>query len=551
MQNWKGNWSELLGHDCFFSAVWFLLAFILALPLVICDTTPPTDSSYFYSPMIKAVADGDWEHAFWPMIPPLFSIIGGGFAKVSGVGAFTAAKLVSVLFFALTVIPLYKLHRLLFNRKVANISVLLYLCCSRIMRYAGSGILDTGKLFFLTWVVYEVIVFVDRRSWTTVIRLAIASAGLALIRPEGSCLAPAILILLLLWELFQGEKRFRPVKSLIAGFLCLMMVSPWMYYQYQKTGYPVLNSVQVPVVKAVASKLGGKSEASCPLPQEPEAIQNVINRPLEHKVVRPVLRNGIWDGMVKEVYKGLHPLYLILYLPVIFLRIRRKEFNGYEWFLLTIGILHTLFFIAATKGLWTQKRYIIAVLPLFLGWASIGLLSLWSMLCKKATIKRFLPYLACFAIVGFYVNGLKDLRSSSRKCKQDELNAFTQAVDWFKTESAKMLPAGSSALASTDRIYYNSSKLKISCYNSKLVFMAGGTNVHPGKFRPILNYQDMLAIFKAKSVNFLVLTDRMLKEFPEFANVKNDSVNFRILRQIKEGNCKISIYGFLHNLNSP
>ncbi|MFO7821127.1 MAG: glycosyltransferase family 39 protein, partial [Lentisphaeria bacterium] len=99
--------------------------------------------------------------------------------------AYTAGKLLAILFFALTVFPLYALIKNVFSTKTAVIACMLFVLCSRIMRYAGDGLLSTGKIFFLVslaWVLYEIAV---RPRWYKPLLLGGIAAGLSLIRAEG------------------------------------------------------------------------------------------------------------------------------------------------------------------------------------------------------------------------------------------------------------------------------------------------------------------------------------------------------------------------------
>lgn len=98
---------------------YFLLALMLALPLVFLTTVPPVDVASRYVPMATAFADGNWAYAFHPRVPVLFPVLGGGFVFLTGCDGFFGVKLASTLLFALAVFPLFALFLRILSRKYA------------------------------------------------------------------------------------------------------------------------------------------------------------------------------------------------------------------------------------------------------------------------------------------------------------------------------------------------------------------------------------------------------------------------------------------------
>lgn len=487
--------------------------FILILPVVFwAKEPPPTDCANYYAPMIEAISEGSWTHGYWWGIQPLFTTIGGLLAWLLGLDGFTAAKLTSVLFYTLTFIPLFKLNRLVFSERIAWLSLGLFFCCSRIMRYAGSGIQDTGKIFFLTWMVYETVAYTKSGSWAKAWRLAVADFGLTLIRPEGAFLGPLFLIGLFVWEFFKGEQRFKPVKTLMAGLLCLSMLSPWIYFQYYSTGTPALGGVQKGYLKPVFNELGLFVEATSQLPQEPQAIRDIMARPVEKPPEDYLGSNGFYEDVLVEVFKGLMPLYMLLYLPILWRRISKRQMTASEWLLVSVVVLHTLFFIVATKGLWTQKRYIIAVLPLLLGWSAIGLDWILRWLDGHLPRKVFFGMIGLI-MIGGYMAGMKDLRGPSSKRKQKALEDLYESASWFKEQAAH---DDSQPLLPTQTHYYANRSLVICSDNPKLAYLAGATNIELKKYSPSHKTDDILTVLRAKRVDFVVIDDKILTNCPNF-----------------------------------
>lgn len=503
--------------------------FILILPLVFwSNEPPPTDCANYYAPMIEAISEGNWTHGYWWGIQPFFTSVGGFFAWLLGLDGFTAAKLTSAFFYALIFIPLFKLNRLVFSERIAWLSLGLLFCCSRMMRYAGSGIQDTGKTFFLTWIVYETISYCQQGSWAKALRLAVAGFGLTLIRPEGAFLGPLFLLGLFVWEFLRGEARFKPLKTLSAGLLCLWMLTPWIYFQYYSTGTPALGGVQKGYLKPVFNELGLFVEATSQIPQEPQAIREIMARPVEKPPEDYLGSNGFYEDVLVEVFKGLMPLYMLLYLPVLWQRIAKRKMTASEWALVGVVVFHTLFFIAATKGLWTQKRYIIAVLPLLLGWSALGLDRILSWL------HRYWPRKVYFGLIGLvlisgYVAGVKDLRGPSSKRKQKALEDLYKSVCWFKEQAAN---DDSQPLLPTEQHYYAKSSLVICSDNPKLAYLAGATNIELKKYGDDLNPDEILAILREKRVDFVVIDDKILSE-SEAMQVICEGLSTQVLGRFK------------------
>lgn len=236
-----------------------LTAFVFCLPAIFFDDRPETDTAQFYSPMIREFAASNWDSAFHPRVPPLFPVLGGIVAKL-GIPAYPAAKIVSSLLFALCVFPLFHLHNLLWGRQVALIGVGLLMVCSRVLRYAGSGIRATGKIMLVTLLAYGMVLFLRRRSWRGATFVALGGLGLSLMWGGGIALAGIAMVFCAVVEtISRQDGRWRlcwPAKSLYAALFTALLILPWIGYQYHQTGYPLTDVRQLPLATKVGRELG-------------------------------------------------------------------------------------------------------------------------------------------------------------------------------------------------------------------------------------------------------------------------------------------------------
>ena len=238
----------------------FGVALLCCLPTIIHPVIPPHDVSDRYAPMVRALAAGDWEHAFLPRTQPLLTLLAGGLAFIQ-VEPILALKITASLLFAAGVFPVFFVVRRVFDDWItAGWAAGLYAICSRMVRYAGEGLRESGKTTALLVSVYGLMRFREDRTWTAAVYVAVGAAGMALVRGEALLFAMLALAVLFGTELVSRENaQWRisfPSKALIAALIFVTLVSPWAYYQYKKVGYPVTDYRQAAVIYRTMRKLG-------------------------------------------------------------------------------------------------------------------------------------------------------------------------------------------------------------------------------------------------------------------------------------------------------
>ena len=154
-----------------------------------------------------------------------------------------------------------------------------------------------------------------------------------------------------------------------------------------------------------------------------------------------------------------------------------------------------------------------------------------------------------FLLVGFYIGGLKSLRPSTRKNKQNESSGRSKTARWFKCVEVNLLREEEKALLPTRSVYYNSSPMKICSFDYKLIFMSGGAKVVPSFYRGDFTYTEFLTICSVKSINFVISDRKSLNMFPVLGGVATDTVNFKLIKEFKSGKYWQTVYGYVSKLD--
>ncbi len=235
-----------------------LVGFVLCVPMILGDRIPSHDAAGRYLPMIADFVAGNWRAAFHPRIQPLLTALAGCLATI-GLPTFIAAKVVSSVFFAVTVFPLYAAVRRVFSRHYAFGAVALYLVCPRLLRIAGMGIRDSGRTFFLILGVWALLVFWQERRWSAALAAGVAAAGMTLARVEGAAAAAALMICLVAVSMRphkQITKALALGRVVVGMVLGAVLIFPWLVYCTKATGYAVTGSQQIAVLRRIEAMTG-------------------------------------------------------------------------------------------------------------------------------------------------------------------------------------------------------------------------------------------------------------------------------------------------------
>jgi hypothetical protein len=282
---------------------------------------------------------------------------------------------------------------------------------------------------------YGLAYFMKTLDWKRAVYCVIGCAGLALTRGDSLFFALLFLLALGLVEIYK-RKRF-PVKTFCSGLLFLGLISPWVIYEYNQTGWPVTELRQaiildrlfktdraqsvsvvnkpatVPVQVHSAARAAKPAQTVAPL-KAVEATQRV--KPVSVVDTEPLAEEKGEESFIENLLKGFYPQYLIFILPVIIFRIYRKKMSGGEFLLLAVVLLHAIGMIGqiavADKKLFIYKRYLIVATPLMFGWGAIGLRWLYDNVKSRLRLKfRWIcKFALCVVIVIFTMDGWSRVR---------------------------------------------------------------------------------------------------------------------------------------------
>ncbi|MBR2632265.1 MAG: glycosyltransferase family 39 protein, partial [Lentisphaeria bacterium] len=207
-----------------FFAAFFILAAALYLPLIlISDNWPSLDVASRYAPMAEAFSRGDFQYAFHPRCQMLHTSVAGVIASVLGCDGFLACKLSSLLFFALSAIPLYSICRRIWGKKTAYGAVLLFAFCFPVItETAITGLRDPAKMLVQLLLVCGIVQIYQERKNLKGYICAGAAAGLAVCTREDLAL-PAVTVLLAA-GIFERKESSLILRS-VAGVLTALVIS--------------------------------------------------------------------------------------------------------------------------------------------------------------------------------------------------------------------------------------------------------------------------------------------------------------------------------------
>jgi len=389
-----------------------LIAGLLMLTGVLFDQDPTNDVASCYARQVREFAAGNWPGAFHHMTPPLVIVLGGMIAKL-GIPPFAALKIVSGLFFIAGLWPLSRILRRMAPASLAGWGCLLYAVSPRLVRYAAVGLLDSVKLFFLLWLVDQLLAYAEEQKTRPACWLGVAAGGLALARGEGIFFLPLVLAGMLLLPWFKpcppvtgGPSRLtRAIRSIwqgilvvgIAGLLCL----PQILYIQSTTGYPALDSRQTKRVQIMLGKWF-PSRATQFTARVPDTPTQVLGRPRTDIPPEDVITP--WRNF-REAVKGLDHFLLALAALGLAWKLRRRQWCAAD--VLCAGIIAYNIVLFAVNGFIT-KRYTAVTAPFLLAWSVQGAAFLKVDLFDRFH-RRLFPIAAVGVILGFAVNSAKNL----------------------------------------------------------------------------------------------------------------------------------------------
>lgn len=390
-----------------FPCLIFVLSLLLCAFLSSLNDIPERDVAGRYAVMAEAFAAGDWDYAFHPRIPPLMPCCAGVVVWLTGCSGFVAAKTVSILFFAACIFPLYGIFLRTFNENIARWGCVLLMFSSHLLRIAVSGLRDSSKGLAIIIACYAILCIWQQRTRLAGYLWCIAGAVL-LTLTRGDCVLYAVLFLAaaFIFELYRQRSFFLPWRTILAFILYLFCLSPQLTYNYRMIGYPVpevrygmilnrferwsgVNIFYNPDAVIKLPDMQTKEEMSvktlCAAGSTAAASSNIFGDS------SPVPQNGYSvTEFIDSLFKGFYPYFFLFAVPVIVMRIYRRDWKVEESILLAILLGHAFLIVIQIiifdNCLYVSRRYLIPVAPVAFGWSAIGMLVIWGWLRSKIPV---------------------------------------------------------------------------------------------------------------------------------------------------------------------
>jgi 4-amino-4-deoxy-L-arabinose transferase-like glycosyltransferase len=326
------------------------------------------DAAAYYIPMAELFAEGKYDLAFNPVIPPLVPFLAGVVTAVLPVSGFVGLKIVAALFMCLGMVPMVRLARRLVPRDQAVWACVLYAVCAQVIRFGITAQLTSAKFFLVLCLIERCVTVSERFTLKGVLTLGVAMALLALCRTEG--IFYAVLVCTAMVVGMARLKRDQRVGQALVGWglligVCLTIWGPWLIYEYKATGYAVLDSRQIPIVNVLGAVVGMQSS------DRPEAVSEAPSDEMED-----VSSAGIYTQTLgTKLGETLDGLY-VPYLPLVvmgLIRQKKQRWGALELWLLGAAVFNIMvIWAAATQGPPVLKRYIFPSALLIMPYAVKG-----------------------------------------------------------------------------------------------------------------------------------------------------------------------------------
>lgn len=400
-------------------------------------------------------------------VPPLHIFLGGLLVRC-GVEAYSSIITVSLIFMGLTLFPLYKMLKLYLPERMAALGCLFFAFAPRLLRFSGTGLLESARDFFLVAAFYLLFKSWNREcKWHHWCLLGFSLGLLTLARGEGIVMAGAVALGLLIhgkevWssgKLFF-QKIFKP--CLIAAVCALAVMAPTLYHNYVVTGYPVTDARMIGVIRIIP---GIKH---CFSPKE--TVSGEDPRLLPH-TREPKGSASSWKNSRKRLFKlphsvsrGANEAYLVLTILGLIAMLKAREWRKEYSFLLGYCLFIPFCFIFFS----VSHRYFIFYIPLLMVFTLRGM-------CVLLSLAGRIHAGNCLGVIlgtAFVLQPLHPWLWMTDKSEWDELHAR----EFVLQKRSELLPE-------------NATRKLIIHADSRILFRCGEDRLfHYGEYIPSLQY---------------------------------------------------------------
>ena len=531
----------------------------ICLPLFFFVIEPDNDFAGRFGFMIRDLASGEWSSGFDPWFPPLYFLL-SSFLTWLGLPAFSAAQLVIAVFFVGGVIPLYYLFRSIYGARIAWWACCLYLLCPNLVRHVqGGGTLEEMVAAVLIAGVTSIYFFYHtNREWPLALGVGVIAAVLALTKEESLVYALFLLAILLVCEIYKKWNTTRfihrlPIKTVAAFGLFLVLISPWVAYEYHKTGYPVTSKFQVMGIEKVKNILqaqNGKTDsgkiaiasrrisspslrldAGFPNASFPKGIETGAfpATAISISSIFSDFKETHWDRVdwgfsVNNLWNGFFHIYLVFAIGGALCLVVRGKWRRMDTLLL-LGIFAFLAVYFEMRVVKThnenlmrmQERHISVIMPFILGWTATGASALHD-LTRRTLFRRF--KVVSKMIVGLFIIVLVwdcyiTVRDVFEKEEWRAKQAKLACAEWLITEGRALVPSGYEPLSydpsKTWRNFRSGNLPIIGVDDPTIPYYAHAEHVEMTRYKRWRHYRSRA---KKDKLNFLIWGEGEKELFP-------------------------------------
>jgi len=214
-------------------AIWALVAVavVFVLPQALDCRIVDYDAVVRYAPMSEEFARGNWREVFHPRFGVLFPCLSGLLCWSFPLRGLEAAVIVSVVTWALCIVPLFRIADTIFGRRTAWLVVVLYVICPMTLQHAFKGLREPLRMLGLLLAVRGIYGEMDRQGfWNGFVPTCLGCVTLCLIKIDSIAFA------WILWLVYAFAIRFRWRSwTIMATMLVVLQLPCWVVWRW--TGY--------------------------------------------------------------------------------------------------------------------------------------------------------------------------------------------------------------------------------------------------------------------------------------------------------------------------
>lgn len=357
------------------------------------------DVAYCYAYAIREAAlYGTWDYVLDPGLP-IFSMLTSVPFALCGLEASHALMLTCGIFWIATIFPLYFLLKRFISPIAASVGTLLFILAPKLLRFSCAGMPEAPRNFFLVLAFLMLFKLLERKSFQNIFFFALSLAGLATARSEGFAISVAFILLVLGNEIWLMRRYFslkgllRPIllcSAVVALFL--LFLSPKLIYNYEKTGYPTIDTRYNPYLNIL------HFDRFTNLPEDYPPPRSIAESAAAYKDSATFPWKKNLKAALTNTFRGAYELYFALGLIGLFgcifhfSRIYKHtqqeipEIVQKGWRIeytdaLIIILLHEILYFSDCSA----YRYYTFLLPLMLPFTMLALSCIWN-------TAKFLPY---------------------------------------------------------------------------------------------------------------------------------------------------------------